>query len=677
MNRLTKYSVICAAALFSALLAALLAALLTACGSGPSEVSSPDGRIKIALTTESDGVARYEVTVDGRLLIKPSQLGLEARGKDFTRFVRGNSRRASHDEIWHSPWGENKEHLNRYNELAVQLHDARGENGGVTVRMRAFDDGVAFRYELNESDSLVVTDELTEFRFAEEGLSWSIAGNFETYELPYRELPFSAVEDANTPFTFRTDSGIYGSVHEAALYDYPEMVLRRRDDGDGFRSRLAPLPDGTKARIAGRFVTPWRTIQIGGKAVDLINSSLILNLNEPSKIDDTSWIRPQKYVGVWWGMHLGTQTWVMGPRHGATTDNALRHIDFAAENNVDGVLFEGWNRGWENWGGDQHFDYVEPYDDFDLEHIAAYAREKGVALWMHNETGGNIPEYEAEMERAMARYAELGVHTLKTGYAGGFKGGYLHHSQYGVQHYQRVVELAAKYRIMIDAHEPIKATGIRRTWPNMMTREGARGMEWNAWSEGNSSEYLCTLPFVRLLGGPMDYTPGVFDIDYSAAKADKGRLQWNGDNSDCCIKTTLARQIANWVIIYSPLQMACDLIENYEGHPAFAFFSDYDADCDMSQALQGEIGDYIVVMRRAGERFFIGAGTDSEARTICLPLDFLEAGRRYTATVYADDTSSTDPEAYTITRSEVTADDTLLLELLPDGGAAATFIPAE
>lgn len=652
-----------------------VAAVFAACGN-PMEVTSPDGDISVKLCVDETGAAAYTVTVGGRTVIAPSRLGVAARESEFSKFEVASSRRSSHNETWESPWGENKSHLNRYNELAVELRDAEGMNNGVTVRFRAFDDGVAFRYELSEPDSLTLTDELTEFRFAEDGTSWSIAGSFETYELPYREQAISAVEDANTPFTFCV-AGIYGSIHEAALYDYPEMVLRRAEGDLGFVSSLAPLPDGVKAYIAGRFTTPWRTVQIGHKAVDLINSSLIENLNEPSKIADTSWIRPQKYVGVWWGMHLGTQTWIMGPRHGATTENAVRHIDFAVANNIDGVLFEGWNRGWENWGSDQRFDYVEPYADFDLERIAAYAREKGIALWMHNETGGNIPDYEANMERAMARYAELGVHTLKTGYAGGFKDGYLHHSQYGVQHYQRVVELAARYRIMIDAHEPIKATGIRRTWPNMMTREGARGMEWNAWSEGNSSEYLCTLPFVRLLGGPMDYTPGVFDIDYSTAKADKGRLKWNGDNEHCCIKTTLARQIANWVIIYSPLQMACDLIENYEGHPAFAFFRDYDADCDWSRALQGEIGDYIVVVRRAGERFFLGAGTNGEARTISQSLEFLTPGKRYTATIYGDDTSSDDPEDYIIRSFEVTGGDTLTLELLPDGGAAVTFIPVE
>jgi alpha-glucosidase len=430
-----------------------------------------------------------------------------------------------------------------------------------------------------------------------------------------------------------------------------------------------------KAYVPGRFTTPWRSIQIGHSAVDLINSALILNLNEPSKIADTSWIRPQKYVGIWWGMHLGTQTWTMGPRHGATTENAVKYIDFAVANNLQGVLFEGWNEGWENWGGNQHFDYMKAYDDFDIDFIAGYARDRGIELWMHDETGGNIPEFEAVLDSAFAYYASLGVHTVKTGYAGGFKGGYFHHSQYGVRHYQKVVETAAKYNIMIDAHEPIKETGIRRTWPNMMTREGARGMEWNAWSEGNSADYLCTLPYVRLLSGPMDYTPGIFDINYERAKADPGRIEWNGPNGHCRIKTTLARQIANWVIIYSPLQMAADQIENYEGQEAFKFFRDFNADCDWSEALQGEIGKYIVVARRAGDRFFVGAGTNSEARAIELPLSFLNPGVEYMAEIYADVEAA--PEKIAIERRKVTATDSLTIRMASAGGQAISFIPVE
>ena len=559
--------------------------------------------------------------------------------------------------------------------MAVRLRNGGGVR--LTLRFRVFDDGLGFRYEYEAcgADSLRVTDELTEFRFAADGDSWTIPASFDTYELLYRKLPLSELADANTPATFKV-GGLYGSIHEAALYDFPEMTLRKTD-GLAFKSDLAPQPDGTKAHVGNKFTTAWRTVQLAPDAVGLINSSLILNLNEPSKIGDTSWIRPMKYVGVWWGMHLGVETWAMDDRHGATTENAKRYIDFAAANNIQGVLFEGWNEGWENWGGSQSFDFTKPYADFDIAEIVRYARERGIEIIGHHETGGNIPDYERQLERAVKWYADLGIHNLKTGYAGGISGGNNHHGQYMVRHYQHVVETAAKYRMTVNAHEPIKDCGIRRTWPNMMTREGARGMEWNAWSEGNSAEYLCTLPFVRLLSGPMDYTPGVFDLDYSRVRGrETGMQEWNGDNNSCCIKTTLARQIANWVIIYSPLQMASDLIENYEGHPAFQFFRDFDADCDWSEALQGEPGEYIVVVRRADDSFFLGAGTNDEPRTLTQKLGFLKSGMTYTATIYADAPDSAEnPENYRIEKRTVTSADMLEIAMTARGGQAVTFVP--
>jgi alpha-glucosidase len=651
---------------------AMLAVVAT--GGAAQTVKSPDGKIAITFKNGKTG-STYSVNVDGAPLIAPSRLGIVGEGWSMPANAKSKVSYSSVDEIWTQPWGENKTNRNNYNEMAVRLTSGKS---ALTIRFRAFDDGIGFRYELNASgvDSIRVTDELTEFAFADNGTSWSIPSNFETYELEFRELGLSEVADSNTPFTFKTDGGVYGSIHEAALYDWPEMNLRRNTDGV-LKAELAPMPSGEKAVIPAKFVTPWRSIQIGHSAVDLINSALVLNLNEPCKIADTSWIKPQKYVGIWWGMHLGTQTWTMGERHGATTENAYKYIDFAAKNNLDGVLFEGWNEGWDNWGKTQHFEYAKAYDDFDIAAIARYAKGHNIQLWAHNETGGNIPEYEQELEKAYSYYRDLGIHTVKTGYAGGFKGGYLHHSQYGVKHYQHVVETAAKYQLMVDAHEPIKDTGIRRTWPNMMTREGARGMEWNAWSKGNSADYLCTLPFVRLLSGPMDYTPGIFDIDYSRAKADEGRIEWNGPNGDCCIKTTIARQIANWVIIYSPLQMAADLIENYEGHPAFQFFRDYNADCDKSKALQGEIGKYIVVMRQAGDRYYLGGGTNHEAREVKVSLDFLPAGKKYRMIEYADSQADNDPESYIITERKVSSADTLTTKMNANGGFAVTFLPAE
>ena len=666
-----------------AISAAAVMTALCACSADVS-TSSPDGNIKVGITLDSCGTPVLSVAASGKELLSIESSGLEADEAVLSHgFSIADVSHRSADETWTQPWGENRTVRDNHREMAVKMTNPEGVQ--LTLRVKVFDDGLGFRYEYETGcDSLTVTAEDTRFRFAEDGISWSIPGNFETYELDTRELPVSMVETANTPFTFRIGD-MYGSIHEAALYDFPEMNLYRCDSLS-FRTELAPMPEGYKARVPGVFRTPWRSLQIAPDAVGLINSSLILNLNEPCAIEDVSWIQPQKYVGVWWGMHLGTHTWTCDSRHGATTENALRHIDFAVDNNIEGVLFEGWNKGWESWGGRQHFNYVEPYPDFDLERVAEYAAEKGVSLWMHNETGGNIFEYEAALDTAFAGYASLGVHVVKTGYAGGMPGNIRHHSQRAVQHYQKVVEAAAEHQIMLDVHEPIKETGIRRTWPNMMTREGAKGMEWNAWSKGNTSEYLCTIPFVRLLSGPMDYTPGIFDIYYETASSFPGREEWNGDNSQCYIKTTLARQIANWVILYSPLQMAADLIENYEGHPAFRFFRDFDADCDWSRALAGEIGDYIVVARRAGDRFFVGAGTDSEARTVTVSLDFLEPGVTYRADIYADDpeapevlqpdgTMAPDKRAFRIFSRTVTSSDSMDIRMAGDGGQAIVFSP--
>ncbi len=656
-------------------------AALALCGacSQNTEVTSPDGTIRLAFAVDSAGRMTYSVTDGGVRLFDPSRLGFEAAETDLGGgFAVENVSRTSVDETWTQPWGENKENRSRYNEMAVRLRNGGGVR--LTLRFRVFDDGLGFRYEYEAcgADSLRVTDELTEFRFAADGDSWTIPASFDTYELLYRKLPLSELADANTPATFKV-GGLYGSIHEAALYDFPEMTLRKTD-GLAFKSDLAPLPDGTKAHVGNKFTTAWRTVQLAPDAVGLINSSLILNLNEPSKIGDTSWIRPMKYVGVWWGMHLGVETWAMDDRHGATTENAKRHIDFAAANNIQGVLFEGWNEGWENWGGSQSFDFTKPYADFDIAEIVRYARERGIEIIGHHETGGNIPDYERQLERAVKWYADLGIHNLKTGYAGGISGGNNHHGQYMVRHYQHVVETAAKYRMTVNVHEPIKDCGIRRTWPNMMSREGARGKEWDAWSAGNPPSHEVTLPFTRLLAGPMDFTPGTFDILYENTRNSPRRKLWNcGPEVDMRVNTTLAKQIAEWVIIYSPVQMASDLIENYEGHPAFRFFRDFDADCDWSRALAGEPGEFVAVVRRAGENYFLGAATDEQPRTLSLPLDFLKPGTKYRATIYADGPNAdwkTNPTSYTISEREVSSADTLEVAMAPGGGQAVSFMPA-
>lgn len=640
-------------------------------------LSSPDGRNTVTFSVSKSGEPLYAVSRDGRPVITPSILGfLEKQDVNLSRDYKIETvTYGSKDEAWIQPWGENKHMREHYNEMAVDLknHDSR-----LTLRFRAFDDGIGFRYEIDVplKDSLFIMDELTRFNFADNARSWSIPANADTYELLYREMPLSDIGTANTPFTFRTSDGIYGSIHEAALYDFPEMTLIA-DRGTSLKAGLTPWPDGIKARKNSRFSTSWRTLQLGSRAIDLINSSLILNLNPPCALTSTEWIEPMKYVGIWWGMHTGIESWVMGDRHGATTENTKKYIDFAAKNGIRGVLVEGWNDGWQNWGGSQAFDYTRPFDDFDIVELVKYASERGVTLIGHHETGGNIPAYERDMDAAFNYYRDLGITNVKTGYAGGIPGGHSHHGQYGVRHYQKVLELAAGKKMTINAHEPIKDTGIRRTWPNMMSREGARGMEWNAWSEGNPPSHHEILPFTRLLSGPMDYTPGTFDILLLNTRTSPDFRHWNGDPSVTArVNTTLAKQLANWVILYSPVQMASDLIEHYDRHPAFQFFRDYDADCDWSRALAGEPSQFVVVARRANDKFFIGASTNEEPRTVTVALDFLQPDRVYRATIYADAPDAhweTNPTAYTIEHRILTSKDTLDIRMAPGGGQAITL----
>ena len=673
----------------------ILVALLlmaVACARKPVSVTSPDGRIAVSFQLE-EGIPYYRVDVQGSPVVLPSRLGLEAAEADLSGgFSLLRSKRNVCRETWQQPWGENKEVEDRHNGLSLSLENASGVS--LELEFRVFDDGLGFRYNYSVPgvDTLVIEDELTEFRFAADAESWSIPGDFNSYEHLYRKMPLSKVRDANTPFTMQWADGLCGSVHEAAIVNFPEMVLRRTDSLV-FQASLAPLQGGSRRRrgeaaqprgmepkaiVEASFRTPWRTLQLSSSAVGLVNSSLILNLNEPCALEDVSWIKPMKYIGVWWSLHLGIETWG-GAYHGATTAQALRYIDFAAENNIQGVLFEGWNDAWRGSDALPDFDFTRAAPDFDVEKVAAYAREKGIYLITHNETGGHYLRFEQQLERSLDWAEGLGIHAVKTGYAGGgLHSNVPRHSQKGVVHFQKVVEAAARHQVMVDGHEVIKASGLRRTWPNFMTRECVRGMEYNGWSAGNPPSHHEILPYTRLLGGPVDYTPGVFDVLYQSIQGRKQVRTWGQPGTECRVNTTLAKQIANWVVLYSPLQMACDLLENYEGHPAFQFFRDFDADCDASEALQGGIGEWIVVQRRAGERFFLGATTDETGREVSQPLDFLRPGVRYTATVYGDAPDAdwvTNPYAYEIVTRCVTASDTLSLHLAPGGGAAVSFIP--
>ena len=709
---------------------------LFSCSSPNNEVTSPDGKIHLSFNIDDEGFMYYDVKVNDSVFIDSSLLGFEAKnGLNLKNsFVITKTEFTSEDETWTQIWGENKTIRNNYNEMAVHLENE--DSIFLTMRFRLFDDGLGFRYEyrITDVDEVIITDELTSFNIKENGTSWSIPADFDSYEHLYRTLPINEIEDANTPFTFKTKSGIYASIHEAALIDFPEMTLGPRQSKDKslkskvtenqssmfnvqsteLKAQLAPYPDRkTKAIFKTEdlknsepenpknsqilrfsdsqilnFKTPWRTIQISDKAVGLINSNLILNLNEPCALDgDLSWIRPMKYVGVWWSIHLGVESWHIDDRHGATTENAKRHIDFAANNNIDAVLFEGWNEGWDSWGGTnnethvreslQEFDYIKPYADFDIDEIMRYAKERNVEIIGHHETGGNIINYEKQLEEAYRWTKEKGINYVKTGYAGGISDFHNHHGQYNVRHYQKVVETAADNHISLNVHEPIKPTGLRRTYPNLMTGEGARGMEWNAWSEGNPPEHHVTLPFTRLLAGPMDYTPGTFDILFENTRNSPQRKKWNdNDKGNSRVNTTLAKQLANWVILYSPLQMASDMIEHYEGHPMFQFFRDYNPDCDWSEALQGEPGEYIVVVRRAGEDFFLGASTNGSAREATVPLTFLPKNQDFVATIYSDGDDAhwkTNPTSYKIEKKIISHNDTLFVKMAAGGGCAVTF----
>lgn len=636
-------------------------------------VLSPDGRVAVTLDEEE----QMHIKMDGKTVVEVDNMGLDITGQQSTK-GRRKVMRSSFDTCYRLPWGENKLMREHYNEMVV-------DDGMKRLCIRVFDEGVAWRYEYDGLKEVVLRGETTRYRWACDGTCWSIPANFESYEFAYREQPLSQTSDANTPMTLHLENGLWGSLHEAALYNMPEMsVVRDTAEIDSltFRTWLAPSADSSTGYgyplTTQRLVTSWRTLTLGRRAVDLINSSLVLNLNRSSGQHDSTAYRPIKFIGIWWAMHLGIKSWTSDRRHGATTAQALTYIDFAAEHNIDGVLLEGWNQGWEQWGGTQEFDYLQAAPDLDIQRVANYARQRGVELILHHETGGNLPHYEEQMEAAFAWCEQMGVHYVKTGYAGGFPNRELHHSRYGVEHYQRVTECAARHHIALDVHEPIKPTGLCRTYPNLMSAEGGRGMEWNAWSEGNSPEHTTVLPFTRLLAGPMDYTPGIFDITYQSIQDNPDCLQWNQqDARRCRVHTTLAKQCALWVVLYSPWVMASDLIENYAGHPMFDFFKEYDPDCDWSKALAGEPGKYVVIARRAKGKYFLGAVTNHEARTVTLPLDFLpQRKNKYRVTLYCDAEEAhyqTQPTAYQIRTMEMRVSDSLRLELAPGGGCAAVI----
>lgn len=646
------------------------------------ECAQSPGKVIEVCVWVDNGRALYEVTRNGVAVLAPSELGLTFRGEPAARYTAiGNPRRAASDTSWEQPWGEQRVIRDNHTQLTVTLNGDTALNRAVDVTFRLFDDGFGFRYDyagIPAGQDVAVTAERTQFHTLGAYQAWWYQGlGQERDEYLYTQTDARRITLAETPLTMKGANGLYLSFHEAAMIDFPSMLLQGNGEGT-LTAWLMPWPDGTLAKKTGAFTTPWRTVLIGETPGALADSRIELNLNEPSKIPDIQkWFTPGKYVGVWWEMHLDKTTWGSGMRHGATTTNVERYIDFAAKYGFSGVLVEGWNLGWDgDWitNGDR-FSFTKPYPDFDIAAITAYAKSKGVQLIGHNETGGAVINYENQLEDAMKFYQRYGVHAVKTGYvrhAGDIldrdgKGEWFA-GQFMVRHNLLVAETAAKYRIAIDAHEPVKDTGLRRTWPNMVAREGARGQEYNAWGvPTNPPEHMTILPFTRLLGGPMDFTPGIFDVAHG--KDDVTRR----------VQSTLATQLAEYVVVYSPIQMAADLPENYEKNlAAFQFIRDVPTDWETSKTLQSEIGDYVVVARRqrGGQDWFLGAITDENARSLEQPLTFLAPGKRYEAQIYRDGPNAdyrVNPLAITIEKKIVTAADILPLDLAPGGGTAIRF----
>ncbi|MBO6504046.1 MAG: glycoside hydrolase family 97 protein [Kordiimonadaceae bacterium] len=649
-------------------------------------VASPDGLLRAEVNVSSSGLS-YRVFRDETLIIRSSELGFTfLDGTNFEADTnRISSSRRAVDETWEQPWGEARFIHDIHNELAVSIPRNGVADETMTVRFRVFDDGLGFRYEYQApaGRSLVIADELTEFNFAEDADTWWIpAGEWNRYEYLYEKTPLSKVKLAHTPITMRRSDGIHISVHEAALVDYAGMWFKQTA-GTNFTAELAPNPLGGKVHTTGGFKTPWRTLQVTEAATGLLNSHLILNLNEPSRLGDVSWIKPGKYVGIWWGMHLNINTWGSGERHGATTANTKHHIDFAAKHGFDGVLVEGWNVGWDgNWfdNGDV-FSFTKPYPDFDIKALSDYALEKGVRLIGHHETSGGVTNYENQMAEAYKLYEDLGVRQIKTGYVA--NGGNIvrkkpdgtvvnewHDGQWMSNHNIRLLELAAKHKLSINSHEPIKDTGLRRTYPNWISREGARGQEYNAWgSPGNPPSHTAILPFTRMLSGPLDFTPGIFDLLFEEEKPDNR------------VETTLAKQLALYVVLFSPIQMAADLPANYEARPdALQFIKDVVTDFEQSIALAGEIGEYAIYARkdRNSDDWFMGGLTGDNEQSKELKLDFLDPDKRYLLQLYRDSDDAhwrSNPYGFVVEEKQVNATETISVRMAPGGGFAARLVP--
>ena len=639
---------------------------VTDCDAKNEMVASPDGAVTVTVGVK-DHRPFYTVDYQGRTLVAPSHLGFRLDDEELgANMTMGMVSRSSMDETWTQPWGENETTRNHYNELIVDYREHTGRL--MQVVFRVFNDGFGFRYNLPSQDKrkeYCIQDELTEITLAHDAKAWSIQSNHTAYfEGIYTADLLSKKDTVCTPLTIEYEKDLFLAIHEAALENYASINLAPRTGDDGsvrLLTALTPWRNGVKVYAKGELKSPWRTMIISKTAGGLLTSDLMLNLNEPSRIEDTSWIEPGRYIGIWWSIHKKQNTWEMGPTHGATTENVKRYMDFAARHGFSGVLAEGWNPG---WGQGEKISYLESYPDFDIEEVCRYGQSKGVRFIGHTETWGNATLLENQMEEAFSWFEKLGIRAVKTGYVGHyFDGKELAKSQYGIRHYRRVIECAAKHHIMIDNHEPAMPTGIQRTWPNLMTQEGVRGQEYNAWDRrgGNPPAHTVTLPFTRGLAGPTDFTPAIFNF----SEIVKGTHP----------HSTLAKQLGEFVVIYSPLQMAADAIENYEGQPALSFIENCPTTWSKTLVPNGEIGKYITIARKArhGDSWFIGSITNEEARNIDIALDFLDEGATYRAMIYEDGPEADyehNPYEMTIRQVSVIQGDTLHLRLARSGGAA-------
>lgn len=681
-------------------------------GAAPPPETVVVEKVKLTFQLDGGGVPLYEVRFGDKVVILPSRMGfvLNEDSSFYKGFTLAGVERKSVDTTWQPVWGETKMIRDRHEEMIVHLVRAASQKK-LDIVFRVFADGVGFRYVFPRQPGLsyfVVADELTEFHLAGDHKTFWIPGDYDTNEYPYTTSKLSEIDNrqlvasstaiavrvapdpygVQTPLMMKSADGLYVNIHEAALVNYPAMQLHVDRASLTLTAQLVPDAVGNKAYLHAPAVTPWRTVIVSDKAADILASRMILNLNEPSAIGPTAWIRPMKFIGVWWEMQTGKGTWsysdypdsltaggqlIPSGKHSANTANVKRYIDFAARNHIGGVLVEGWNTGWEDWFGkwkENVFDFVTPYPDFDIRDITAYARSKGVEMIMHNETSGSATNYERQLDTAYRFMTRWGYHSVKTGYVGKIiPRGEHHDGQWMVEHYVRVAQKAAAYHVMLDAHEPVRPTGLQRTYPNWLACEAARGNEYNAFADGNTPEHETILPFTRLMGGPMDYTPGIFKLrGYSTVP---GRQ----------VHTTLAKQLALYVTLYSPLQMAADLPENYEAHmDAFRFIREVPVDWDDTKILEAEPGDYLTIARKGKGTadWFLGAITDENNRIASISLNFLEKGKKYKATIYKDGSGAdwkTNPEAYAIETMTVDSGSRLEIKLAAGGGAAVSLVP--